>query len=189
MNIRWNIILSFIAIILLAWFYSLNQHNQADQTLLKSTASPEYIGKAMYTTVYSPTGKKQYLARAEAVEHHLNEGKTYFEMPELYLYQLDQTSPQQSWKVRADRAILSKNDVLYLAGNVEIKSLLNSRKLQQIETESAVINLKNQDISSEYQVKINGYNFHSTGLKLSGNLQQQVATLKEQVKTYYEIKK
>ena len=37
--------------------------------------------------------------------------------------------------------------------------------------------------------KINGLNFNSSGLKLVGNLRQQVATLKEQVKTYYEINK
>ena len=38
-------------------------------------------------------------------------------------------------------------------------------------------------------VKINGQNFNSTGLKMIGNLRQQIATLKEQVKTYYEINK
>jgi len=42
---------------------------------------------------------------------------------------------------------------------------------------------------SDNTVKINGQNFTSTGLKLTGNLQQQIANLKEQVKTYYEINK
>lgn len=55
-------------------------------------------------------------------------------------------------------------------------------RLQRVETEAAVINLKTQDITSDTQVKINGLNFNSSGLKLVGNLRQQVATLKEQVK-------
>ena len=44
-------------------------------------------------------------------------------------------------------------------------------------------------MTSDSMVKINGLNFSSTGLKMVGNLRQQVATLKEQVKTYYEVRK
>lgn len=187
MNIRWNIILSFIVICLLAWFYSLSQEKQADTALIKSVDSPEYSGKKMHTIVFSPTGQKQYLATAEKVEHYENNSQTNFLMPRVYLYQLEQSIPVQSWLVSADNAILTKDNKLFLKGKVEVKSLLDSRKLRKIETESAVIDLNTQDIYSEQQVKINGYNFYSTGLKLSGNLHQQVATLKEQVKTYYEI--
>ena len=63
-----------------------------------------------------------------------------------------------------------------------MQSLTSDSRLQRIETESAVVNLKTQDMTSETQVKIKGKNFSSTGLKLVGNLRQQVATLKEQVK-------
>lgn len=59
-----------------------------------------------------------------------------------------------------------------------MESLLSPSRLQRVETESAVINLSTQDISSEHAVKIYGQHFHSTGLKLTGNLQQQIATLK-----------
>ena len=79
--------------------------------------------------------------------------------------------------------------MLYLNGGVVAETLLPESKLQRIETESAVVNLTTQDISSDTMVKINGQNFTSSGLKLTGNLHQQVATLKEQVKTYYEINK
>ncbi len=69
------------------------------------------------------------------------------------------------------------------------RALILLSRLQRVETEAAVINLKTQDITSNTQVKINGLNFNSSGLNLVGNLRQQVATLKEQVKTYYEINK
>ena len=80
-------------------------------------------------------------------------------------------------------------DAVYLEGGVVAESLDPLSRLQRVETEAAVINLKTQDITSDTQVKINGLNFNSSGLKLVGNLRQQVATLKEQVKTYYEINK
>ncbi len=191
MNIRWTVLLSAITLVLLAWYYSLNQDDQQLATLIKKEESPEYIGHKMSTVVYSPTGKKQYLAVSDKVEYYNYDGHTNFERPLVYLFEIENQKTQQkeSWKLSADRAILTKDNMLYLKGNVIAETLLPQSKLQRIETEDAKVNLNTQDISSDNTVKINGQNFTSTGLKLTGNLQQQVANLKEQVKTYYEINK
>ncbi|QPB42294.1 LPS export ABC transporter periplasmic protein LptC [Rodentibacter haemolyticus] len=201
MNIRLNIILGVIALGLLGWFYTLNQDNPNLESLIKKPDSPEYIGTKMATTVFSPEGKKQYFAVSEKVEHYNQEGRTDFISPLVYLFDVSLNSDKekadsdniklnkQNWKLSAQKAKLMKDEMLYLEGNVIAESLDPLSKLQRVETESAAINLKTQDITSDTQVKINGINFHSTGLKLVGNLRQQTATLKEQVKTYYEISK
>ena len=191
MNIRWTVFLSVITLVLLAWYYSLNQDDQQLATLIKKEESPEYIGHKMSTVVYSPTGQKQYLAVSDKVEYYDYDGHTNFERPLVYLFEIENQKTQQkeSWKLSADRAILTKDNMLYLKGNVIAETLLPQSKLQRIETEDAKVNLNTQDISSDNTVKINGQNFTSTGLKLTGNLQQQIANLKEQVKTYYEINK
>ena len=191
MNIRWTVFLSAITLVLLAWYYSLNQDEQQLATLIKKEESPEYIGHKMSTVVYSPTGQKQYLAVSDKVEYYDYDGHTNFERPLVYLFEIENQKTQQkeSWKLSADRAILTKDNMLYLKGNVIAETLLPQSKLQRIETEDAKVNLNTQDISSDNTVTINGQNFTSTGLKLTGNLQQQIANLKEQVKTYYEINK
>jgi len=191
MNIRWTVLLSAITLVLLAWYYSLNQDDQQLATLIKKEESPEYIGHKMSTVVYSPTGKKQYLAVSDKVEYYNYDGHTNFERPLVYLFEIENQKTQQkeSWKLSADRAILTKDNMLYLKGNVIAETLLPQSKLQRIETEDAKVTLNTQEISSDNTVKINGQNFTSTGLKLTGNLQQQIANLKEQVKTYYEINK
>ena len=191
MNIRWTVFLSVITLVLLAWYYSLNQDDQQLATLIKKEESPEYIGHKMSTVVYSPTGKKQYLSASDKVEYYDYDGHTNFERPLVYLFEIEnqKTQKKESWKLSADRAILTKDNMLYLKGNVIAETLLPQSKLQRIETEDAKVNLNTQDISSDNTVKINGQNFTSTGLKLTGNLQQQIANLKEQVKTYYEINK
>ena len=191
MNIRWTVFLSAITLVLLAWYYSLNQDEQQLATLIKKEESPEYIGHKMSTVVYSPTGQKQYLAVSDKVEYYDYDGHTNFERPLVYLFEIENQKTQQkeSWKLSADRAILTKDNMLYLKGNVIAETLLPQSKLQRIETEDAKVNLNTQDISSDNTVKINGQNFTSTGLKLTGNLQQQIANLKEQVKTHYEINK
>ncbi|WP_386687578.1 LPS export ABC transporter periplasmic protein LptC [Lonepinella sp. MS14437] len=191
MTIRWTAILATVTLILLGWFYSLNQSDNDLTDLIKKEESPEYVGNQMSAVVYSPTGAKQYVATSSKVEYYEYDGHTDFQTPLVYLFDIQNEKTQQteSWKLSANKATLTKDNMLYLEGNVLGESLLPLSKLQRIETESAVVNLTTQDISSNTQVKINGLNFSSTGLKLTGNLQQQVATLKEQVKTHYEISK
>ncbi|MFZ7173920.1 LPS export ABC transporter periplasmic protein LptC [[Pasteurella] aerogenes] len=188
MNIRWNMVLSVIALILLGWFYTLNQQDDGLSNLIKKDDSPEYVGKKMNTVVFSPTGLRQYLATSDHVEYFTSDGHSDFTKPVVYLYDIEGDNiGQQSWKLSADKATLTKDNMLYLEGNVTAESLSPLSRLQRVFTQRATVNLKTQDITSDTMVKINGLNFNSTGLKLTGNLQQQVATLKEQVKTYYEI--
>lgn len=198
MNIRWNIILGIITLCALGWYYSLNQDNSDLQSLVKAPDSPDYIGDKMKTTVFSPEGKKQYLALSDKVEHFSQNGKTNFTSPLVYLFDSLQNHAEgkndttkllegQSWKLSAQNAVLTKDEMLYLNGDVVVQSLEPTSRLQRVETQSAVVNLKTQDITSDSMVKINGQNFNSTGLKMVGNLRQQAATLKEQVKTYYEV--
>lgn len=191
MNIRLTAILALIVMALLAWFYSLNQTDSGLNGLIKSEQNPEYIGDKMQAVAYSPVGNKQYVATSDKVEYFDYDGHTDFHAPLVYLFDIQNEKTQQteSWHLSADKAKLTKDNMLYLQGNVVAQSMQPLSKLQRIETETAVVNLTTQDISSDQQVKINGLNFSSTGLKLSGNLQQQVATLKEQVKTHYEISK
>lgn len=201
MNIRWNVILGLIALGSLGWFYSLNSDKPDLSNLVKKPDSPDYIGNKMETTVFSPEGKKQYLSIADKVKHYTVDGHTEFEMPLVYLFDVSTSNnaeksnnpakllESQSWKLSAKKAKLTKDEMLYLEGDVIAESLEPTSRLQRIETQVAEVNLKTQDISSDTMVKINGQNFNSTGLKMVGNLRQQIATLKEQVKTYYEINK
>ena len=201
MNIRWNVILGLIALGSLGWFYSLNSDKPDLANLVKKPDSPDYIGNKMETTVFSPEGKKQYLSTADKVKHYTVDGHTEFEMPLVYLFDVSISNnaeksnnsakllESQSWKLSAKKAKLTKGEMLYLEGDVIAESLEPTSRLQRIETQVAEVNLKTQDISSDTMVKINGQNFNSTGLKMVGNLRQQIATLKEQVKTYYEINK
>ena len=201
MNIRWNVILGLIALGSLGWFYSLNSDKPDLSNLVKKPDSTDYIRNKMETTVFSPEGKKQYLSTADKVKHYTVDGHTEFEMPLVYLFDVSTSNnaeksnnpakllESQSWKLSAKKAKLTKDEMLYLEGDVIAESLEPTSRLQRIETQVADVNLKTQDISSDTMVKINGQNFNSTGLKMVGNLRQQIATLKEQVKTYYEINK
>ena len=124
MNIRWNIILGVIALALLGWYYSLNQDHGDLQSLIKKPDSPEYVGNKMETTVFSPEGKKQYLAISDKVEYYTQDGHTDFISPLVYLFDvsLDNKDKEaktdkiqlekQNWKLSAKKAKLTKDQML-----------------------------------------------------------------------------
>lgn len=190
MNFRWNMVLLVIALGLLAWYYSLNQ--QDESTLgarIQTSESPDYVANRMETTLYSLDGRKQYVATADQVEYFQQNGDTVFKAPVVYLFETAKNSDHlvRSWKLSADQAKLSNDKILYLDDNVMIESLLPESKIHSLKTASAVVNLTTQDITSDTMVSVVGQSFTTTGQRLVGNLRQQVATLKEQVQTHYEI--
>lgn len=70
MNSRWNIVLVVIALAVLGWYYSLNQHEEPDLTArIQTSDSPDYTANKMETTLYSIDGRKQYVATADQVEY------------------------------------------------------------------------------------------------------------------------
>lgn len=186
MNRYWNIILGIIAAILLAWFYTL--HQKQPPKLVQDLNSPEYIGKMMQTTVYSPDGSIQYVASATEVKYYAGSDQTIFEKPLVYIYEMENGQTTKSWVLQANRAILDDKNYLFLNGDVHIQNLTPDAKLEKIETEQAEVNLTTQKITSDTMASIIGQNFVTSGRKLIGNLRTKTAILKEQVKTSYEIK-
>ena len=79
MNSRWNIVLVVIALAVLGWYYSLNQHEEPDLTSrIQTSDSPDYTANKMETTLYSIDGRKQYVATADQVEYFQKSGDTLF---------------------------------------------------------------------------------------------------------------
>ena len=115
--------------------------------------------------------KKQYLALSDKIEHYTVDEQTLFYCAFSLFYipqhQMKRKRKKnanqnvdffstQSWKLSANQARLTKDQILYLEGNVVAQNLTSDSRLQRIETESAVVNLKTQDMTSETQVKIKG---------------------------------
>ncbi|KGQ69925.1 LPS export ABC transporter periplasmic protein LptC [Chelonobacter oris] len=190
MNVRWNMILIVITLSLLGWYYTLNQQEEsALTTRIQADKSPDYIANQMETTLYSLDGRKQYVASAEQVEYFQQSGDTVFKSPVVYLFESAKNSDNlvRSWKLSADQAKITNDKMLYLDNNVAIESLLPESKIHSLKTSSAVVNLTTQDITSDTMVTVVGQSFTTTGKSMAGNLRQQIATLKEQVQTHYEI--
>ncbi|MFP5595437.1 LPS export ABC transporter periplasmic protein LptC [Kluyvera sp. 142486] len=179
---RWVIIvLSLVALVLIG--LNLADKDDSSQAVVNAN-DPTYQSEHTDTVVYSPEGALSYRLIAEHVEYFSDQALSWFTHPFLTTYD---TSKVPTWSIKADKAKLTNDRMLYLYGHVEINALTEDAQLRKITTDNAQVNLTTQDVSSDDLVTLYGTTFNSSGLKMRGNLRSKNAELIEKVRTSYEI--
>ncbi len=180
---RWiTLILALISLVLLGWNLTSQDKNGAPVTA--NAQEPTYTSANSNTVVYNPTGALAYKLVSEKVTYFAADEVSWFDNPVMTTYDENKVP---TWSVRADKAKLTKDRMLYLYGHVEVNTLTQDSQLQRIKTDNAQVNLVSQDVTSDDQVTLFGRGFNSTGMKMRGNLRTKNAELIEKVKTYFEI--
>ncbi|MFC0228162.1 LPS export ABC transporter periplasmic protein LptC [Serratia aquatilis] len=177
-----TLILLVVTLALIGW--NMTNVNDNGSSVPLNDQDPTYQSQHTVTIVYSPTGKLNYKLVAEEVKYYTTEELSWFTLPVMTLFDENAVA---TWSVRADRAKLTKDRMLYLYGHVEVNSLTTTSQLEKIKTENAQVNLITQDVSSDDEVTLFGTNFTSNGMKMRGNLRNKTAELIDKVKTNYEI--
>lgn len=180
-----NIIYLFLIFLVIALYYYVNDP-QSDNRLpvaIDTTNTPTYQSQAMQTVVYDPTGKLFYQIEAKQIAHYGTTRDTQFTQPNVTLYEREKNAV---WHIYADKALLTKEHMLYLDGHVQLDNLSPQAQIQQIVTEQAQVNLTTQIVTSDAEVTLKGAGFYSSGHKLYGDLRAKTANLLENVKTYYQ---
>lgn len=179
---RWVIILlSLVALVLIG--YNLVNKDEATQVVVDSNAAT-YQSEHTNTVVYSPEGALNYRLIADHVEYFSDQALSWFTRPVLTTFD---TNIVPTWSIKADKAKLTNDRMLYLYGHVEVIALTADSQLRKITTDKAQVNLITQDVSSDDLVTLYGTTFNSSGLKMRGNLRSKNAELIEKVRTSYEI--
>lgn len=177
------IILSLIVLGLIGWNLAGNDSNSTEAKVINN-GQPNYQTDDSVTFVYNPAGNLAYKLVSDKIDNY-TEGKiTWFSKPVLTTYN---EAGEPTWTVKAFKARLTNDRILYLYSDVQVDSLTKESQIQRITTESAVVNLTTQDVSSDDKVTIIGQGFNSTGLKMKGNLRTRTAELIEDVKTHYVL--
>ncbi|EHM49443.1 MAG: LPS export ABC transporter periplasmic protein LptC [Yokenella regensburgei] len=179
---RWVIILlSLIALILIG----VNLASKDDtKEIVANPNEPTYKSEHSDTVVYSPEGALTYRLIAEHVEYFSDQAISWFTNPVLTTFDVNKVP---TWSIKADKAKLTNDRMLYLYGHVEVNALTADSQLRKITTDNAQINLITQDVTSDDLVTLYGTTFNSSGLKMRGNLRSKNAELIEKVRTSYEI--
>lgn len=179
---RWVIILlSLLALVLIG--YNLVNKDDATQVVVDGNAAT-YQSEHTDTVAYSPEGALNYRLIANHVEYFSDQALSWFTRPVLTTFD---TNIIPTWSIKADKAKLTNDRMLYLYGHVEVIALTADSQLRKITTDNAQVNLITQDVSSDDLVTLYGTTFNSSGLKMRGNLRSKNAELIEKVRTSYEI--
>ncbi|EKM6428573.1 LPS export ABC transporter periplasmic protein LptC [Cronobacter sakazakii] len=179
---RWVIILLALAALVLIGINLADQDESGPTTV--NSNEPTYQSEQSNTLVYSPGGALNYRLIAQHVEYFSDDGVSWFTQPVMTTFD---TNKVPTWSVKADRAKLTNDRMLYLTGHVEVNALTPDSQLRKITTDKAEINLVTQDVTSDTLVTLYGTSFNSSGLKMRGNLRSKNAELIEKVRTSYEI--
>ncbi|MBF4946074.1 LPS export ABC transporter periplasmic protein LptC [Cronobacter sakazakii] len=179
---RWVIILLALAALVLIGINLADQDESGPTTV--NSNEPTYQSEQSNTLVYSPEGALNYRLVAQHVEYFSDDGVSWFTQPVMTTFD---TNKVPTWSVKADRAKLTNDRMLYLTGHVEVNALTPDSQLRKITTDKAEINLVTQDVTSDTLVTLYGTSFNSSGLKMHGNLRSKNAELIEKVRTSYEI--
>ncbi|WP_419236103.1 LPS export ABC transporter periplasmic protein LptC [Serratia fonticola] len=177
-----TLLLTVIALALIGW--NMADFSDDDNSVPVNNQDPTYQSQHTVTVVYNPAGQLSYKLVAEEVKYYTTDELSWFTQPVMTLFDEHAVA---TWSIRADRAKLTKNRMLYLYGHVEVNSLTTTSQLEKIKTDNAQINLVTQDVSSDDEVTLFGTNFTSNGMKMRGNLRNKTAELIDKVKTNYEI--
>ncbi len=179
---RWVIILlTLVALILIGVNLADRDDNQAE---VVNTSDPTYKSDHSNTVVYSPEGALNYRLIAQHVEYFSDDSVSWFTQPIMTTFDTDKVP---TWSIKADKAKLTNDRMLYLYGHVEVNALTPDAQLRKITTDNAQINLVTQDVTSQDLVTLYGTTFNSSGMKMRGNLRSKNAELIEKVRTSYEI--
>ena len=163
------------------WYFTLK--DDTAQVVVNNN-DPTYKSEHTDTLVYNPEGALSYRLIAQHVEYYSDQAVSWFTQPVLTTFDKDKIP---TWSVKADKAKLTNERMLYLYGHVEVNALVPDSQLRRITTDNAQINLVTQDVTSEDLVTLYGTTFNSSGLKMRGNLRNKNAELIEKVRTSYEI--
>lgn len=180
---RWLTAILILILLFLLGLKIIRQDKNQDTDTPASDA-PTYTTEASKTTVYNPEGILTYQLMSGLVRYYDKQQLSWFDKPVLTTYDNNHVA---TWTLQADKAKLTNDNTLYLYGHVLITALSTDSRLQHVATNSAMINLTSQDVSSDDKVQLTGQGFTSTGEKLRGNLQTKTAKLLEKVITSYEI--
>ncbi|MBC8948550.1 LPS export ABC transporter periplasmic protein LptC [Xenorhabdus sp. TS4] len=180
-------ILALIALALIGWNFS--NVNDNTSSAIVDDGYPTYQTQEAITFVYDPEGKLTYKLVADDVKNYTETKLTWFTNPVLITFAPNGTpgTPIATWTVRANKAKMTQDKMLYLYGDVQVDSLNDASQLQRITTDNAIVNLTTQDVASDDRVTLIGVGLKSVGMKMRGNLRNKTAELIEKVTTQYEI--
>ncbi len=112
----------------IGWNLAGNDSDSAEDKVIND-GQPNYQTDDSVTFVYNPTGNLAYKLVSEKIDNY-TEGKITFSKPVLTTYN---EAGEPTWTVKAFKARLTNDRILYLYSDVQVDSLTKSRRSNELQ--------------------------------------------------------
>lgn len=164
-------------------YYLYEKSTDKSHQIVLDKEHPMFTGVDLNSVKYTIEGLRDYNIYAVSLENYAQTGDTVFDKPVLTIYQQGNIV---EWVVNSDTAVLDKDHLLTLTGNVVATNHLPDPSFNTMNTDKMLIHLKSKDFSTDKKVIMVGPQFTNSGNALKGNFSTNVATLFNQVQGKYE---
>ncbi|SJL83632.1 LPS export ABC transporter periplasmic protein LptC [Vibrio palustris] len=172
-----------ILVSLSSLYYLLDSEDEADIQVKPNTELPMFSGNNLNNVSYNDDGVRSYVIQSKHLDYYAKSGDTIFQSPILKVYQ---QGTKQEWQVTAQRAVLSKKQVLTLYDDVVAKNLLTTSSFEKMTTSKLSIKLDSRDFWANNPVDLIGPQFETHGQAMKGNFADNSAVLYNHVQGRYE---
>ncbi|CAH0527194.1 LPS export ABC transporter periplasmic protein LptC [Vibrio hippocampi] len=145
---------------------------------------PAFNARNLQNVAYTNNGMRSYSISSSHLSHFAKKEETIFDYPVLRIFADGST---QEWEISANRAVLDKDEVLTLYGNVIARNLLPESGFDTLSTEQMGIQLDNRDFWADTDTLLLGPQFETQGAAMKGNFANHLAELYKKVNSKYEI--
>ncbi|MFC3023213.1 LPS export ABC transporter periplasmic protein LptC [Vibrio zhugei] len=172
-----------ILVSLTSLYYLLESQDKVDIQVKPNTELPMFSGNNLNNVSYNDQGIRSYVIQSKHLDYYAKSGDTIFQSPILKVYQ---QGTKQEWQVTAQRAVLSKKQVLTLYDDVVAKNLLRQSSFEKMTTAKLNIKLDSRDFWADNPVDLKGPQFETHGQAMKGNFADNTAVLYKHVQGRYE---
>ncbi|MBZ6065393.1 LPS export ABC transporter periplasmic protein LptC [Aeromonas schubertii] len=179
---RQTLLFGVLFIVALACWQVLNKPVATVEPTQKEHFQPDFVARDMVTLQYDEEGRLQ--DRLESVYAEYFRAIEMVNMTQPIFYRYDEQG-RPEWRLTAEEGVLNVGDNAILRRKVQVDGLLEEGPVKRLDTEYMELDLNNQDIRSNQEVKMLGKDLQTEGLGLRGNLDKRYFELLEQSHAIY----
>ncbi|AWB68648.1 LPS export ABC transporter periplasmic protein LptC [Saccharobesus litoralis] len=141
---------------------------------------PDYQAENLDIKYFNQQGQLSAQMQAKNLAHFESQAATEFERVDYQYFGQD-----NHWQVTAQHSQLKQNRYLQLHDTIVLQALSNAQPIYQINTQAIDIDLINQEIHNDTQVKLASSQLQLAGKTLYGNLRSKQFEIQHDIKATY----
>lgn len=179
---RQTLLFGVLFIVAMACWQVLNKPLTSQGQVQKEHFQPDFVARDMVTLQYDQEGRLQERLESIYAEYFGAIEMVNMTQPIFYRYDVE---GRAEWRLTAEEGVLNVGDNAILRHKVQLDGLREEGPVKRLDTEYIELDLNNQDVRSNQQVKMLGQAFQTEGLGLKGNLDTRYFELLEQSHAIY----